>query len=356
MTLTLLAATAARDRGGAWARWLALLAPAVLLLGAWLMWKFHYYGELLPNTFYAKTTPGTSLVRGLNFVYRFVGTYWLEAPIFFALWRWRDVLSGNRRIGLVLIATLVLWTGYAIAIGGDFMEFRFYVSVLPIFAWLIARTARVLERRAALGWALACLVALGSLQHALVYNHTSHLDRIESVWHLKSHLVTEEQNWVGIGRTLGREFGPDTSFTIATTAAGAIPFYSGLRTIDMCGLNDRWIAKYGLVGSDIPGHQRSPTLDYLIERRVNLVIGHPRMVWDSLSGPIDAGQVTIPPYLAGAARRRRFPPGARAVEIPIDRGYRLRVLELTPNATLERAIRAHGWIVRQIVAARPASP
>ena len=32
---------------------------------------------------------------------------------------------------------------------------------------------------------------------------------------------------------------------IATTASGAIPYYSRLRTIDMLGLNDPWIARHG---------------------------------------------------------------------------------------------------------------
>jgi len=333
------------------ARALFLIVPAALILGAWLAWKLRTYGDLLPNTFYAKATPGTSPARGINYVYRFVTSYWLEAPLVFALWCWRGMLASS--VARILVLTLGLWIAYVIAIGGDFMEFRMFVPVLPILAWLIVRTARELERRARLGWALAAIVLVGSLQHALVYNHTSHLDRIESVWHLKSHLVTEEQNWIGIGRTLGREFGTDTSFTIATTAAGAIPYYSGLRTVDLCGLNDRWIARYGMVVGDVPGHQRTAPLDYLIERRVNLVIGHPRMVWDSLSGPIDLSEVPTRPWIAGARIGRTVPERARAIEIPIERGYRLRVLELTPNATLDRAIEAGHWPVREIIAPRP---
>jgi hypothetical protein len=45
-----------------------------------------------------------------------------------------------------------------------------------------------------------------------------------------------------LGRYLAENRSSDT--TIAVAAAGAIPFYSGLRTIDMFGLNDPYIAHH----------------------------------------------------------------------------------------------------------------
>jgi len=76
-------------------------------------------------------------------------------------------------------------------------------------------------------------------------------------------------------------------------------------------------------------------------------------VWDSLTGPIDLSEVPTRPWIAGARIGRTVPERARAIEIPIERGYRLRVLELTPNATLDRAIEAGHWPVREIIAPRP---
>lgn len=330
-------------------RALALIVPGGLVLAAWLLWKLRFYGALLPNTFYAKVSPGPAIDGGVKYVYRFIASYWLEAPIVFGLWLARDLFGASRRAALVLIATLVVWTGYVIWIGGDFMEFRLFVPVMPVLAWLWVRIARALERRARLGWALGAVILLGSLAHALVYNREPHLDRIESVRRLRSHLESEDQNWIGIGHVLNREFGADTSFAIATTAAGAIPYYSGLRAVDMLGLADRWIGRHGPIASDVPGHRRSATLDYLIERRVNLVIGHPMMVWDSTHGPVGPRDVPASPYLAGAASGFAVPPGARAVEIPIDRGYRLRALELVPNVTLDRAVRTRHWITHAII-------
>jgi hypothetical protein len=224
--------------------WLALGAPAALLLGAWMLWKQAYYGSLLPNTYYVKVESRASLAQGLYFLYRFVTTYWLEAGLLFAAWKWRRVLCDGPA-ATALTAGAVLWVAYVVAVGGDWMEFRLFVPVMPLIAIALVRVSTVLERRAGLGVALGALVVAGSVQHAVVYNHTSHRDGIQSVWHLQSLLWAEEENWVGIGHTLHGLFADDPSVVIATTAAGVIPYYSGLFTIDMLGLNDAWIARHG---------------------------------------------------------------------------------------------------------------
>ena len=49
----------------------------------------------------------------------------------------------------------------------------------------------------------------------------------------------------------------------------------------MYGLNDKWVARNGVVigkniyGFERPGHVREATFDYLVERGVNLVLGQP---------------------------------------------------------------------------------
>jgi arabinofuranosyltransferase len=228
------------------------------------------------------------------------------------------------------------------------MEFRLFVPVMPLFAIALVRVGTLLELRAGLGLALGVLVIAGSVQHAVVYNHTSHRDGIQSVWHLQSLLWAEEENWVGIGRTLHDLFATDSSVAIATTAAGAIPYYSGLVTIDMLGLNDAWIARHGPTRRATPGHRRQTTLDYLMERRVTLVLGHPRLVWEDTPGPLYVQDYPVPRYLAGQSAGRRFPEGLRAIEIPIDRGYRLVALYLTPHPAVDRLIAARGWRVREV--------
>jgi hypothetical protein len=55
----------------------------------------------------------------------------------------------------------------------------------------------------------------------------------------------------------------DRGYTLATTEAGLVPFYSRWRTVDAWGLNDAWIAHHGGV-----------TAGYLDRQRPHLIMFH----------------------------------------------------------------------------------
>jgi len=329
------------------ARLSGLLIPAALLVGSWAAWKVRYYGDLLPNTFYLKALASASLTRGLFHLYSFVTSYWLVAGAVLGIWMWRDVLPAGDRATRVLVVTLALWMAYVVAIGGDFMEFRMFVAVLPVVAWLVVRIAWALELRARLGSALIALVLAGSLQHAVVYNRLAHPDENESVRALEAHVLGGSENWVGVGRALGRDLGRDSSVWIATGAAGAIPYYSGLRTVDMFGLTDPWVARHGIPYSEVAGHRRAADLDYLVRRGVTLVIAHPTTGRPS-EGPLCMRDFPLPGWDAQEPGRPVLPAGVRAVEIPVDSTLRMVAYYLAPHARVEEAVRSRGWRMREV--------
>jgi hypothetical protein len=235
-----------------------------------------------------------------------------------------------------LSAFVLLWLAYTAAVGGDFMEFRFLVVALPpafvLLTWLIAGCFA----RTAVRVALIALVLCGSLHHALTFRSVR---GVSSIGELRSYLEEPSKNWDGVGRALARLFARDSGVMIATTAAGAVPYYSGLATVDMFGLNDRWIARHGDVIGPVAGHQRMAPFDYLLERGVNLVIGHPQVerrdrLWRT-AYPLEALRrfrvVDVPP--------ERIPPESQVIEIPIDEGYKLTVLYLVRHATIDSVIR-----------------
>src|SRR5690606_8259959 len=55
--------------------------------------------------------------------------------------------------------------------------------------------------------------------------------------------------------------------TMATGAAGAAPYTSGLPNVDLFGLNDEWVARHGRVVGNRPGHQRSAGVPYITKRK-----------------------------------------------------------------------------------------
>jgi len=221
------------------------------------------------------------------------------------------------------------------------------VPVLPILAWLVAATVVALERRARLGMALVALTLAGSLVHAVTYSFTEHPDQNESVRELAGHLKGDE-DWAGFGRALARDLGGDSTVVIATTASGAIPYYAGLRTVDMLGLNDPWIARHGDPYLGTPGHRHRASMDDLIRRRVTLVIDHPTRASERY-GPVCIQDFPPPLYAAGKRAGRRFPPGLTAVQIPVKPGLEMLAYYLTPNVRVEEAIRNRGWKRREVV-------
>ena len=161
---------------------------------------------------------------------------------------------------------------------------------------------------------------------------------------MRYHIENPSENWIGVGKTLGASFNYDPTVLIATTAAGAIPFYSRLETVDMLGLNDKWVARNGLPVGNRPGHQRLAPFSYLLSRGVNLVISHPHVISRTSAPPqnilfSDALKEFHVPF----TDQDTMPGNAKLVEIPIDDKYAVLVLYLTPHPLIDQAIQKNNW-------------
>ncbi len=313
------------------------LAP-LLTVGGWLLWKVWYYGDILPNTFYAKVGSVNTVPKGLFYCAEFLQEYWLIPFLFLGIAALGRILRERNRPLQILVLTVLLWCAYVARVGGDFMEFRFLVPVMPLMfvaiTWLLLR----MLGPAGASVALAAMLVVGSWHHARTYDNRG----IESIGQLQRHITDPRENWQAVGKKLGQLFGDaESNIVIATTAAGAIPYYSRLETIDMGGLNDRWVARHGAIVGARAGHQRIATLEYLIQRGVNLVVGVPLvMPRDPQVEPLDWVR-----RAEEAFRREAIAAGlsadCRMVEIPLDADHRITVLYLTPNDEIDEVIREH---------------
>ncbi|MFA4948625.1 MAG: hypothetical protein WC674_08990 [Candidatus Krumholzibacteriia bacterium] len=313
----------------------ALMLPALLIIGSWLLWKHAYYGSFLPNSYYAKGAMFSLdiLKGGVLYLFEFLRSYCLLPLAFIFLFMFRNVL--DRRETRMLACICALWFFYIMRVGGDFMEFRFIVPVLPFIFILVSATLRALQ-----SWrlqaAFVTMMLLCSLFHSVTFRGTP---GVESVPKLRDYITGESGHWELAGKVLGELF-PGGGVTLAATAAGAIPYYSKLPAVDMLGMNDAWVARNGVIIGPRAGHQRAATLAYLNERGVNLVIGHP------LVEPIDIGPAS--PCYSIADLKRMFmvqnvsadqvPVEAKILEIPLDTGHRITVLYLKGNARVDAII------------------
>ncbi len=119
----------------------------VVLLGFlpiifWEIFSLLYFGTIFPNTYYAKLGTGVShieLVRhGLNYLlvsmtFDPVGFLLMAAALIVAFWKKNDR-------GMAIIVGLLLYSLYAIWIGGDFMSGRFFSSPILLSVLLLSRS------------------------------------------------------------------------------------------------------------------------------------------------------------------------------------------------------------------------
>lgn len=116
------------------------LLPFLLVFVPYLLWRHAFYGYWLPNTFYAKSGPGSYVGQGFCYVVGFFGCYWplplALAPMLTFLVRRPDLLAGispflGRRPWAAIAAFVGAYTAFVIYVGGDFMFGRFLVPILP---------------------------------------------------------------------------------------------------------------------------------------------------------------------------------------------------------------------------------
>lgn len=240
-----------------------VLAAFLALFLPWFLWRWHYYGALLPNTFYAKVgTTSAQVRRGLKYFKEASGPI---RPLLFAaalavLAQWSWLRRYARYFLLPLL--LVLYTIYIILVGGDGLPgYRFFAPLAAPLCLLAAMgVCRIpVSRRALAG------ITLFVMGINLYYTYT---DR-ETFQTVKAGDYVQEKGTI-VGKWL-LEHAPEGT-VIATNTAGTIPYYSQLRTIDMLGLNDRHIARREMqfMGYGFAGHEKGDGA-YVLERRPDII-------------------------------------------------------------------------------------
>ena len=118
-----------------WRGLLGLIAPFALIVGAHLLFRYAYYGEWLPNTYYVKHVRPwyESGFRYLWAAALETGLYLLLPLAWYALRaRWRDARDGAYALILLIVAAHMLFLA---RLGGDHFELRpldFYWPLLAV--------------------------------------------------------------------------------------------------------------------------------------------------------------------------------------------------------------------------------
>jgi len=255
-----------------WRAWAGPIAYAALL-AALTAFRVAYYGDPLPNTFYAKVGEvelGVSLLGAAFFLLGNAGLCTIPGAAAVAVdRRWWP--------GAVFALVMLL---YGVAIGS---VPRYLAVLIPCFAVFGVRGAVILfERRPAAGIAAAAIIAstfhlsfFGAVgpERDSVGEAIAKSPRIGGIARqreedAKAERLGEQRAAVLLGR--GEEIA-----LVATGAIGSFGFYARLPILDILGLVDATIARTRRSAEverfAIPGHQRSNP-DYVFSRKPDYIL------------------------------------------------------------------------------------
>jgi len=258
--------------------------PFILLFAIYLMWKWQYYGSILPNTYYAKSVSENHFYHGAVYLFYFFISYYYLLPIVFllvfsiyvfikdpgGLKSDTPISYAQKKYYFPLIISYFLFLIYIAKVGGDFMEYKPIMHIYPCIITSFCLCLMILGckngRFAVITPFILLIVVSMAVNPAVKYPFG-----VQSVEALNES-ITREGGWAETGKILRKKLPPET--IISTAAAGAIPYYSELTTIDYFGLNDRAIAIKSTSDKNRSGHRKMATRAYLVSRGVNLIF-HP---------------------------------------------------------------------------------
>jgi len=240
----------------------AFLGTTLLIFGLFTGWVAFYYGDPMPNPFYAKFHPISAelLERGYRISKPFMVGYLGVPLIVIGLWALATRLrrSSNGWLPLSIIAAFVV---FYLRVGGDLqVYYRMWFWVLPMLALLLGEAVAVfsVDRSRQL---IAAVLTLGllaaSLQHSFRGTERGRIDRDEAF--VRGAAV--------IGETIAKQ---NPGATIAANNVGALAYGSRLHVLDMLGLTDRHIAKAPGKKVGIPAHE-SHDGEYVLDQKPDFI-------------------------------------------------------------------------------------
>lgn len=256
-----------------WKRAFSFAAPFVFIFIPYWLWRWNAYGDFYPNTYYAKSGGETYLPQGFVYLGHFLLTtgVWLALPVLLFAIFGKPASALETRLRVFITAAVLLMGTYVVRVGGDFMEHRFFITLLPLIAVAIEISLRLRAAKPGVVWRglwRGAVTVWGLAAFAIAVTPVKIIGRIEKKWNLAAEetfypvvrVYPEVQIQGGlydISQTLKRTFptgGPAPLF--ATGCVGMPGYYSRLPIFDTYGLVNRQVAHKPVGARGRPGHEK----------------------------------------------------------------------------------------------------
>ena len=232
-----------------------LLLFVLLVMTIYTSWRVFYYGDYIANTYHAKIA-GNIFERvesGFKILYE-QSLY--NGVAVYALFSITAALLSRIVLSRILfpLVYLVFSLTYFIYIGGDIYYERFLLAVFPIgifFTLLMSSRTNFMAVKLMLPLVAFLACSLVAFQGGRFAYQSKHYDM-----------------WNNLGRFLAKV---EPGSLLAIDAAGKVPYYSTLPTLDMLGLNDRHIGRRVMPPQPfLVGHAKHDA-DYVLSRKPVLI-------------------------------------------------------------------------------------
>jgi arabinofuranosyltransferase len=240
-----------------------------------LLWRWHYYGDLVPNTYYAKSADQAYFGQGA--VYLTASAFSTGLAVLAPLAAVAAVRRPRALLTIYTLLALPLLFLYVARIGGDFMLGRLLVPLLPPMVLLAEAGCREVLAARTLRWqsigALLLLAAAATPARLLRPREERWNLADERTWYtivpFWPHVAIDSEpadRSAILQRLTGRGLHP----LVAEMNVGQESYETDLPMIDLFGLTDRAIAHQPLERRGRPGHEKVASVDYLRSRGVQL--------------------------------------------------------------------------------------
>jgi len=261
--------------------------PLVLIYVPYFLWRWHAYGDFFPNTYYAKSGDEAYWSQGGVYLVHFLLTtgaaLWL--PLFLLAIPGRTRSRAETRLRIFALLSALIFGQYVVKVGGDFMEHRFFISLLPILAASTEVSLRWRLRelgppaRAALAIMAAATVALVVLPVRVLkpYEKRWNLAEENTFYPLKSIFPLKSgSNYASIGDKMNTLFvARGLKPRLAIDCIGLVGWYADLPIVDAYGLANRRVAHKPITKRGRPGHEKRATLEDLLAEGAVVDNGNP---------------------------------------------------------------------------------
>ena len=290
-----------------------ILLPSFAIGIPYLVWKYFYYGDLLPLTYYAKSGGEDYFSQGFFYIWLYFRVYFVSGIALFAsilILLWKRVPSPSAKSEdrrgsaswTALAATVVYLIVFVARVGGDFMFARFMIPVVPFMCLLIEEGIEAFftpypMRR--IGIVVLLLLAtifsdtiypnsffrinsLGEREEnwnlVVVGNGTRHI--ADERWYYYNHFEHPEvlDGTMYINSVIGQFYQPIFAGLPVTVgipgSMNMIAYYANFATaINEYGLTDSFIAHMPERDRGRIGHEKYAPVSYLRRRTVNFQLG-----------------------------------------------------------------------------------